>query len=66
MAAFGGTSALLATALHAVGYLLVTAAVAFLVFERLGVGILRKTWLNLDLLWAFSLIVTAVASVVTT
>jgi hypothetical protein len=57
-------SALLATALHAVGYLLVTAAVALLVFEKLGVGILRKAWFNLDLLWAASLIGTGVVSVV--
>jgi hypothetical protein len=57
-------SALLATALHAVGYLLVTAAVALLVFEKLGVGMLRKAWFNLDLLWAASLIGTGVVSVV--
>ena len=56
MAAATPASALLATGLHAAGYLLVTAAVAFLVFEKLGVGILRKTWFNLDLLWAVSLI----------
>ena len=31
---------------HALGYLVVTAAVAFLVFEKLGVGILRKAWFN--------------------
>jgi hypothetical protein len=57
-------SALLAIALHAIGYLLVTAAVAILVFEKLGVGMLRKTWFNLDLLWAAALICTAMASVV--
>jgi hypothetical protein len=59
-------SALLATALHAVGYLLVTAAVAFLVFEKLGVGIVRKTWFNLDLVWAVSLIGTGLITVVLT
>ncbi|HEY6251475.1 MAG TPA: hypothetical protein VI685_16070 [Candidatus Angelobacter sp.] len=59
-------SALLATGLHAVGYLLVTAAVAFLVFEKLGVGIVRKTWFNLDLLWAVSLIGTGLISVLLT
>lgn len=66
MAAATPASALLATGLHAVGYLLVTAAVALLVFEKFGVGILRKTWFNLDLLWAVSLIGTGVISVVLT
>jgi hypothetical protein len=64
MAAASPASALLATALHAAGYLLVTAAVAFLVFEKLGVGMLRKTWFNLDLIWAVSLIGTGLISVV--
>jgi hypothetical protein len=62
MAGMTPASALLATGLHAAGYLLVTAAVAFLVFEKLGVGVLRKAWFNLDLLWAASLIVTGVVS----
>jgi hypothetical protein len=57
-------NALLATGLHAAGYLLMTAAVAFLVFEKLGVGMLRKTWFNLDLLWAVSLIGTGILGVV--
>jgi len=48
-------TALLATTLHAAGYLLVTAFVAFLVFKKLGVGVLRKTWFNLDLLWGIAL-----------
>lgn len=64
MAAATPASALLATGLHAAGYLLVTAAVAFLVFEKLGVGVLRKSWFNLDLLWAVSLIGTGAISVV--
>jgi len=49
------TTALLATLLHAAGYLLVTALVAVLVFEKVGVAVLRKTWLNLDLLWGIAL-----------
>ena len=64
MAAASPASALLATGLHAAGYLLVTSAVALLVFEKLGVGIVRKTWFNLDLLWAASLIATGLISAV--
>ena len=51
----GAGTALVATGLHAVGYLAVTAFVAVLVFEKLGVGILRRAWLNLDLIWAAAL-----------
>ncbi len=50
--------ALLATALHSAGYLMVTAFVALLVYEKLGLELLRKAWFNLDLLWAISLIAT--------
>jgi hypothetical protein len=57
-------SALLATSLHAVGYLIVTAVIALLVFEKLGVGVLRKAWFNLDLVWAVTLIGTGMISVV--
>ena len=49
------TTALLATSLHALGYLLVTAVVAVLVFEKLGLAMLRKAWFNLDLLWGIAL-----------
>jgi hypothetical protein len=57
-AAAGAGSAVVATGLHAVGYLAVTAFIAVLVFERLGVGILRHSWFNLDLIWAAALVVT--------
>jgi hypothetical protein len=51
-------AAFFATGLHAVGYLAATAFVAMLVFERLGVGILRRAWFNLDLIWAAALVAT--------
>jgi hypothetical protein len=54
----GAGTALLATGLHAVGYLAVTAFIAVLVYEKLGVGILRRAWINLDAIWAAALIVT--------
>jgi hypothetical protein len=52
--------AMLATAVHGLGYVLVTAIVAALVFEKLGVGVLRKAWVNLDAIWAVALIATGV------
>jgi hypothetical protein len=36
----------------------VTAVVAVLVFEKLGVGLLRRAWFNIDRIWAAALIVT--------
>lgn len=59
----GTTSALLATTVHAAGYLLVTALVAFLVFEKLGVAVLRKAWFNLDLFWCVALMASGLATV---
>lgn len=64
MAGGGGTSAaLVATGLHAAGYLAVTALVALVVFEKLGVGVLRRAWLNVDLIWAAALVATGVLTI---
>jgi hypothetical protein len=56
-------AALFATGLHAASYLAVTAFVALLVFEKLGVGILRRAWFNVDLVWAGALVATGVMTV---
>jgi hypothetical protein len=50
--------AFLATGLHAIGYLAVTAFVAILVFDKLDVGILRRAWINLDVIWSAVLVAT--------
>jgi hypothetical protein len=49
-----------ATVLHTTGYLVVTMVAAVVVYERLGVGVLRRAWINLDLLWAGALVLTGV------
>ena len=54
----GAGAALFAASLHAVGYLAVTAFIAVLVFEKLGVGILRRAWFNVDLIWSAALVAT--------
>jgi hypothetical protein len=51
--------AAIAVLIHTLGYLLVTGLIAFLVYEKLGLEVLRKTWVNLDLIWAVALIATA-------
>jgi hypothetical protein len=54
-----GGPVITATLLHSAGYLAVTALVAIVVYERLGLRLLRSYWFNLDALWAVALIVTA-------
>ncbi len=53
------STASIALLVHTLGYLLVTGLIAFVVYEKLGLDILRKTWVNLDLIWAAALIATA-------
>jgi hypothetical protein len=45
---------------HTFGYLLVTALVALLVYEKFGVRILRRAWFNVDLFWMLALMITGV------
>jgi hypothetical protein len=47
-----------ATLVHTLGYLTVTAAVAMIVYQKVGLAVLRKAWFNLDLVWAVALIAT--------
>ena len=47
-------------AVHTLGYLLMTALVAILVYEKLGVAILRRAWFNIDLVWMLALMITGV------
>jgi len=47
---------------HTLAMVAIAAAVAVVVFEVVGVGILRRAWVNLDLLWAASLLVGAGAT----
>lgn len=58
----GGVDTLGITAplIHTLGYLLVTAALAVVVYEKVGLGILRRAWINVNVLWAASLIVAGV------
>ena len=59
-ASANAATAATATLVHGAGYLIVTAAAAWVVFTRLGVAILRKSWFNLDVIWAVALISTGV------
>jgi hypothetical protein len=46
------------TAVHGGSYLLMTAAIAVLVYEKVGLGMLRRAWVNVDLVWAAALAAT--------
>lgn len=59
MSTMGGTSTdLTAVLVHTLGYLVFTGLVAWIVYRKLGLGLLRKAWLNLDLIWAVVLMIT--------
>jgi hypothetical protein len=42
--------------LHTLGYLLVTALLALVVYHKVGVAVLRRAWFNLELLWVGALL----------
>jgi hypothetical protein len=52
-----GAGMTLAVALHTVAMLVVMALVAWIVYKKLGLMILRRTWINFDLIWAGALLV---------
>jgi hypothetical protein len=51
-----------ATLIHTLGYLAVTATAALLVYRKFGLAMLRRSWFNLDLIWAVALVVTGVVA----
>ena len=53
-----------ATLVHTLGYFAVTAAAALLVYQKFGLAMLRRSWFNLDLIWAIALIVTGFVALV--
>jgi hypothetical protein len=55
----GKVSGLAAALVHTAGYLFVTGLMAVVVFYWAGLKLLRTAWINLDLIWAGALIVTA-------
>ena len=63
-AAASPVTALLATGIHTIAYLAVTGLIAWVVYSRVGLAILRKAWLNLNLVWAAALVITGVITLV--
>lgn len=52
----------IATGVHTLAAAAVTGAVALLVYEVLGVRILRSAWINLDRVWPLTLVGAGVAT----
>src|SRR5215471_15410912 len=56
---FSAPSLLIAAVIvHTLGYLLTTALIAIIVYEKLGVAILRRAWFNIDFAWMLALMIT--------
>jgi hypothetical protein len=57
-AAASPLAALLATGVHTLGYFAVTGLIAWVVYRKFGLALLRTAWFNLDFIWAAALVVT--------
>src|SRR2546427_1513119 len=53
---------MLATGVHTVAYLAVTGLLAWVVYRKLGLALLRKAWFNFELVWAAALMATGVVT----
>ena len=63
-AAASPLAGLLATGVHTIGYLAVTGLIAWVVYRKVGLALLRNAWFNLDVVWAAALVVTGVVTLV--
>ena len=55
---------LMAVAVHTAAMFLVMAVIALVVYEKVGLAILRSAWINLDRIWAITLIVSGLLTLV--
>jgi len=60
----GAASGIGATLIHTLGYFTVTTTAALLVYRKFGLAMLRRSWFNLDLIWAIALVVTGIVALV--
>jgi hypothetical protein len=54
-----------AVLVHTLAMMLVMTAVAVVVYEKLGLAMLRRAWINLDLLWAAAIVTAGVLTLFT-
>jgi hypothetical protein len=53
---------ILATVVHTAAYLSVTGLIAWVVYRKFGLSLLRKTWFNFDLVWGGALVATGLCT----
>ena len=60
-ASFGGVDAvtIVAPLVHTLGYTVTTVVLASVVYERIGVQVLRRGWINFDLIWGVAMVAAA-------
>ena len=58
IAAASPLAGVLATVVHTTAYLAVTGLLAWVVYRKLGLALLRKTWFNFSLVWGAALVAT--------
>jgi hypothetical protein len=58
--ASASTSVAMAVGLHTMSYLIVMTLVAWVVYCKVGLGLLRTAWFNMDAAWAAALIVAGI------
>lgn len=59
----GDAATVIAPLVHTLGYLATTVVLAAIVYEKVGLRILRRAWINLDVLWAAAMIAAAAFAV---
>jgi hypothetical protein len=64
-AATSPLAGLVATGVHTLGYLAATGVIAWVVYRKVGLALLRTAWFNLDLAWAAALLVTGLVTLLT-
>ena len=52
-----------AVALHTLVMFVVMTAAAVVVYEKVGVAVLRRAWINMDVVWAVTIVVAGVAAI---
>jgi hypothetical protein len=60
----GPLAGMLATGVHTAAYLVVTGLLAWVVYRKFGLALLRKAWFNFDLVWAAALVATGLVTLV--
>jgi hypothetical protein len=49
-----------AVTIHTVSHLIVSGFIAWIVYDFIGLAVLRRSWINLDLIWCFTLLGAAI------